>query len=345
MTAASVRNAAALHPFTRRHAVMTGLTTLALSAGSVLTAGAASMAPAKTQAKLTVTTPATTVQLPSTVTVNAKGGSGTGVVRYAVTGAMCSVGALSGVVSASAATTCVVKATKAATTHYKKATSGSVSVTFTAAPAPGPEFPTYANPDKASLVTSSWSTTGLLSTGPVDDSVNGRNWFINQYYSPSDKWLYTYVHPGAAVTLTWKVTGSNGQPLANTAVTLATLFAPGANNGKGDTTATFNAAGISNGNVTGMTDASGMVTFSLTNTNGSAPTAPDTWNSKAISVAPGVAAGTTVAAVAAETIEAGSGYSWTRMLLKVGNDTVTGDPASALVNQATDLVDVIVISN
>jgi hypothetical protein len=179
----------------------------------------------------------------------------------------------------------------------------------------------------------------------VDDSVNGRNWYINQYYSPSDKWLYTYVHPGAAVTLTWKVTGSNGQPLANTAVTLATLFAPGANNGKGDTTATFNAAGISNGNVTGMTDASGMVTFSLTNTNGSAPTAPDTWNSKAISVAPGVAAGTTVAAVAAETIEAGSGYSWTRMLLKVGNDTVTGDPASALVNQATDLVDVIVISN
>lgn len=344
MAAVSFRNAAVLRPFARGQFVLTGITALALSVSSVAVASAAGTSAPAIQAKFSVTASSTSVQLPATVTVHAKGGSGTGAVRYAVTGAMCSIGAVSGVVRATSATTCVVKATKAATTRFKKATSSAISVHFTAAVLTGTEFPTYGNPDKASLVTSSWSTTGFLGTGPVDDSVNGDNWFITSYYSPSDKWLYTYVHPGATVTLTWKVTGSYGQPLANTPVTLATLFAPGANNGKGDTTATFNAAGISNGNLSGTTDASGMVTFTITNTNGSAPTAPATWNSTKVSVAPGVAAGTTVAAVAAETIESGSGYSWTRMLLKIGSDTVTGDPASALVNQSTDLVDVIVVS-
>ena len=344
MAAALLRNAAVLRPSTRGRHVVAGLLVVALSGGSALSASAATKVTPVAQAKLTLVVPASSVQLPSSVVLHTKGGSGNGVVRFAVSGTACAVGATSGVVSATGAATCVVTATKAASTRYKKATTAAVTITFTV-PAPGPEFPTYATPDKASLVTSSWSTTGLLSTGPVDDSVNGRNWFITQYYSPTDKWLYTYVHPGATVTLTWKVTGSNGLPLANAPVVLATQFAPGANNGKGDTTATFTAPGMNNGNLSGTTDASGMVTFTFVNTNGSAPTAPATWNSKAITVAPGVAAGTTVAAVAAETIEAGSGYSWTRMLLKVGNDTVTGDPASALVNQATDLVDVIVISN
>jgi hypothetical protein len=215
-------------------------------------------------------------------------------------------------------------------------------LTVTFAAVGGIDNPTYLTPDKASLVTSSWSSTGWAGTGPVDDTTNGLNWFISTYYSPTDKWYHTYAAPGATITLSWIVTGSNGQRLAITPVTLQTQFAPGANNGKGDTDASFSAPSMVNGNISATTNNVGEVSFTFTTTNGSANAAPAGWNSKAVSFASGVAPKMTVADVAAETLEAGSGYSWTRMVLQVGSEKFTDDPANPNVTQATDLVDVII---
>jgi hypothetical protein len=128
--------------------------------------------------------------------------------------------------------------------------------------------------------------------------------FISNYYSPSDKWYYTYAAPGATIMLSWIVTGSNGQRLANTPVTLQTQFAPGANNGKGDTDVTFSAPSMVNDKISATTNSVGEVSFTFTNTNGSANAAPAGWNSYAVSSASGVAPKTTVADVAAETLGA-----------------------------------------
>ena len=295
------------------------------------------------QAALRLKAASATGLVGGSVLVQAKGGSGSGVVRFHVQGKGCAIGAKSGVLTSSDASACVVRATKAASGRYKTATSTALVIRFLAIG--GPDSPSYATPDKASLVTTSWGSTGLAGSGPANDSVNGRTWFINAYYSSSDKWYYAYAAPGATVTLTWVVTGSNGQLLPNTPVTLQTQFAPGANNGKGDTDATFTSPSMVNGNISGVTNGLGQVTFTFTNTNGSANSAPVGWNSQAVSGAPNIAPGTTVADVAAETLESGSGYSWTRMVLQIGTDTFTANPADPTVNQATDLVDIIVATN
>jgi hypothetical protein len=78
------------------------------------------------------------------------------------------------------------------------------------------------------------------------------------------------------------------------------------------------------GSLTGTTDANGDVTFTLVNTNvvtGSAPA--DTTTTAGVGTNEGP-------------------YSWTAMLLQVGSDVYTGDPAKK-VNQGTDRVDFIVI--
>lgn len=332
----------------RTAALRSSLVAAAAAVLVVTTFASASVAGATTtvkhsQAKLRITNTTRATTIGTTIKVRTAGGSGPGVVRFTASGTACSVGAASGVLNASVATKCVVVATKAASAHYKKTTSALVAFTFNAVV--GPESPSYITPDKASLVTSSWSTTGLDGTGPVNDTTNGFNWFIDAYYSPTDKWLYAYVTPGATVNLTWLITGSNGQRLADTAVTLQTQFAPGANNGAGDTDATFSATGMNNGALTGVTNSLGLVTFSFVNTNASAAPAPTGWNSNAVSSASGVAAGTTVADVAAEKLESGAGYAWTRMALVVGSDVITANPAAPTVNEATDLVDVIVAAN
>jgi hypothetical protein len=96
-----------------------------------------------------------------------------------------------------------------------------------------------------------------------------------------------------------------------------------------------------NGNISVVTNGIGVVTF----TNTSAQSAPVALISKAVSAVSGLVPGTTVADVAAENLEAGSGYSWTRMVLQIGNSTFTANPANPTVTQATDLVDVTVASN
>jgi hypothetical protein len=66
-----------------------------------------------------------------TTTLSTTGGAGGGAVTYSlVSGANCSVGGAGGnIVTATAATTCVVKATKAADSNYNEATSANLSIT------------------------------------------------------------------------------------------------------------------------------------------------------------------------------------------------------------------------
>jgi hypothetical protein len=187
--------------------------------------------------------------------------------------------------------------------------------------APPATGPTHASPDTAVMT----SVTGGVNSTPIDGTADGDQWFINAYYSAADHWNFTYVTPGATITQVWHVTGYDGTALKNQTVTLETAFANG--------TATWSATGIANnGNVTGTTDSSGNVSFTLTNTNSTGgPTPGDT--------------STEAAALAAE----GNG-PWTRMVLIVGTatsnsgsatDVITANPNST-VNQATDLVDFIV---
>jgi len=281
-------------------------------------------------------------------TIHVMGGSGAGKVLFGVLGNGCSIGAVSGVLSDTKVSTCEVIATKAAAGIYAAASSAPLRVAFSAHIPTGPEAASNLMPDRAALVTTNWATSGFAGTHPVDDSVNGRTWFLNAFYSPHDRWLYAYVRPLATVTMTWHITGSNGQILAHQAVTLQTQFGPGANNGKGDLDATFTGTGMVNGNMMGTTNVNGNVSFTFTNTNTSAPSTPSGWSMT--STAESATLGSNVSQAAAEAIESGSGYAWARMALQIGNDVFTAPNSlngvnNQTTNEATDLVDVIVLSN
>ena len=189
--------------------------------------------------------------------------------------------------------------------------------------ASGATSPSFAHPDKAVLT----SVTGLLSgTSLIDDTVNGDNLFINAYYAPSDRWLLSYIPAGGTITLNWTVTGSNGQPLANTAVTLQDNLAYSSAQG---TTWSQSALNVNNGSspggtISGTTNANGNVSFTITNTNSLSGTPPSDLASTS----------------GAESNE--GKYPWTCMILQVGNDVWTSSPASG-VNEATDRVDFIVV--
>jgi hypothetical protein len=329
------------------HSRSTRSRTAALVVGAlalVSVAAPASAAPAQ-QSALVITTAVHSAYTTGHITVDTRGGSGTGAVRFTATGAGCTINAVTGVLRDATAGTCVVKATKAASGHFGSTSSASVRFTFSVEVFV--ENATNQFPDRAALVTSDWAATGFTGLGPVDDSVNGRSWFINHWYSPTDRWLYCYVTPGAQVTMTWHITGSQGQPLTQTAVTLETQFAPGTNNGKGGKDATFTATGLSAGNITGVTDANGNVSFVLLNTNSNVPSPP--YGFSMTSTATTITAGVNVSQLAAETIESGSTYPWTRMALQIGSDIFTSPNTQVgnnpTTDEATDLVDVIVMSH
>jgi len=155
----------------------------------------------------------------------------------------------------------------------------------------------------------------------IDDTAHGAG-FIAQYYSPNDRWLQYYVDAGATISMTWHVTGTHAQPLANTAVTLIDNLAYANSSGT-----TWNVSGLNanpNGVLSGTTDALGNVSFTFTNTNSSSGNRPSD----------------TTTASGAEANE--SVYPWSRFVLEVGSDVFTANP-NTTVNQATDLVDLIVI--
>ena len=198
------------------------------------------------------------------------------------------------------------------------------AVTFSSSA--GATSASYAHPDAAVLT----NISGIDGTS-INDTATASGW-INTYYSPTDRLFENYLDAGSSVTLTWLVTGSNGSPLANTPVTLEDNLAYSNSSGT-----TWNVAGLNNnpntatapnsflgGTLSGTTDASGVVTFTVTNTNAASGVRPTDL--------------TTASAAAANE----GPYPWSRFLLVVGSDVIT-DTNLANVNQATDLVDLIVI--
>jgi len=252
------------------------------------------------------------------ITVLAEGGTVAGTPSYSVTGTNCSINASTGVLSASDVASCVVTA-KLYAGMTLKATAPTVTFTFAAAP----NNPTVQNPDVATL-------TGVTGThgSQIDDTANGKIYFINQYYNNNDHWYGNYIDAGATVTLTWHVTGSNGRALPNAPVTLRGNL--GYSNSAGVTWQEsslnqYPGGGPSpEGTLGGTTDANGNVTFTLHNLNTETGPAPSDL--------------TTTAGM-----QSNEGpFSWTAMLLQVGSDVYTGDPATT-INQGTDRVDLIVI--
>ena len=277
-----------------------------------------------TQATLTIANTMLTGNVGTPLTVTTSGGSGTGAVTFTVTGSGCAINASSGSLTDSAPGTCVVTAAKAADANYKAATSAPITFTFAAGGGGGgSDTPTFNNPDTAVLT----SITGI-DGAQINDTVNGDAYFINQYYSATDHWYENYIDAGAAVTMTWQVNGSNGQPLANEPVTLTDNLAYSCSVGTTWTDANLNinpgCGGGTQGTESGTTNANGIVTFTVTNTNTATGARPADMT-------------TTGAAESNEKI-----YNWTRFVLQVGTDTYTANP-NTTVDQATDLVDLIVI--
>ncbi len=298
---------------------MTSCSVVATKAGSGLYGSVTSAAVVFTfiPAKFSIvnTVHAGTVGTP--VTVVAEGGSLTGTVSYSVTGTGCAIVASTGVLTATQAGTCEVSATLKSGTKVLGSVSN-VAFVFTT------ENPTVANPDVATLT----SVTGAAGA-QVNDTANGDANFIDQYFNNGDHWYVNYVGAGSTITLTWHVAGSNKLPLAKAPVTLLSNLNYSCSTGVLWSTTSLNSFPGCNsgtqGSLSGTTDANGNVTFTLTNNNvvaGSAPT-------------------NTTSAAGVQANES-STFPWTAMLLQVGTDTYTGDPATT-INQGTDRVDFIII--
>ena len=107
--------------------------TLFASASLLLTLGVVSPASASTtlpQKPLKITNTAHKGYVGTSLKVSVSGGSGSGVIRFEVKGKHCMISTTSGLLRASAPTTCAVVATKAANPSYKMATSPVVHFVF-----------------------------------------------------------------------------------------------------------------------------------------------------------------------------------------------------------------------
>ncbi len=164
----------------------------------------------------------------------------------------------------------------------------------------GADTPSFSAPDAAVLS----SVTGLSpGTGIINDTVNGDALFINAYYSPTDRWLESYVNAGSTITLNWVVTGSNGAPLVNQAVSLISNLNYSGANGTSWQQPGLNAN--PSGVLTGVTDANGLVSFTITNSNANTGSRPaDTTSTSGAEANEGL-------------------YPWTCMVLQIGNDVWT----------------------
>ena len=251
------------------------------------------------------------------LTVIAVGGTATGTPYYSVTGTGCSINSSTGVLSASAAATCVV-------TAVLKSGSKTVATAPTASFGFTVENPTVAHPDVATLV----SVTGAVGA-QLNNTAQGQRDFINQYFNNSDHWYANYITAGSTITMKWHVNGSNGLPLGNAPVTLHGNLAYSCAIGVNWTTTSLNVypgcGGSAEGLLTGTTDSNGDVSFTLVNNNNVAGSNP-----------------TNMTAASAISGNESSTFPWTDMLLQVKNLTYTGDPHTN-INQATDRVDFIVI--
>ncbi len=274
--------------------------------------------------------------LPSeTGIVYATGGSGSGAVTYALdtsqsNGSQCSLNTSTGQVSDTGhvnQVNCWVTATKGSSTGFlATSAASSVQVTFTTLAAGGSGLATHATPDEAFLT---GITSGGTSLTSVDDTAQGLTWFINQYFSHPDHWLKYYITGGSTVVLTWHVQDFNGNALPNARVTLISNLPYTCSHGVTWAETTLNPA-QSNcnsaapfGSLTGTTDGSGNISFTLHNTNSaSTQTTGDM---------------TITGSRTAENTD-----KWSRFILKIGKEIPTSNPGS-LVNQATDIIDIIML--
>mgnify|MGYP006266889099 CR=1 FL=1 len=266
--------------------------------------------------KLTITNTNRDGNVGAPIMVTADGGSAKGTLKFSVTGDGCTIDAVTGALNASALANCAVTASKVS---GSKTNEKSAPATFTFI------APTVTHPDVATLT----SVTGAVGA-QIDDTANGLNYFIRQYYNSNDHWYGNYIDAGSTITLNWHVAGPNGLPMANAPVTLRSNL----NYSSCTYLTTWNVASLNNhpgcytpdpeGTLTGTTDMNGDVSFTITNTNDYTGNRP--WDMTSV-----------------WGMEGNEGpYVWTDMLLQVGNDTYTGNPATQ-VNQATDRVDFIVI--
>jgi hypothetical protein len=172
-------------------------------------------------------------------------------------------------------------------------------------------------------------TTGGTTATAIDDTAFGDANFIYTYYSAPDHFLKYYVSGGSTVVLTWHVQDFSGNPLANKAVTLISNLGYSGSHGVTWTETSLNPAppnsgsGTPFGTLTGTTDASGNVSFTIHNTNATSV------NSSGVATPAG--------SRTAETVD-----NWSRFVLKIGSEVFTANP-NPTVNQATDLVDLIML--
>jgi hypothetical protein len=271
----------------------------------------------------------------ATATVYTTGGSGTGAVTYSLdtaqsNGSQCAVNASTGDVTDTGhvdLVNCWVTATKAASDGYLSATAtSSVEITFNSAAGGGSASASFATPDKAFLTSITSNSTAVTA---VDDTTQGYAWFIDSYFSHPDHWLKYYVTGGSTVVMTWHVTDFSGTALPNKAVTLISNLGYSCSHGVTWSETALNPApaicksGTPFGSLAGTTDSNGDVTFTLHNTNATSVNSTGDM--------------TLAGSRLAETVD-----NWSRFVLKIGSEVFTANP-NTTVNQATDLIDIIML--
>jgi hypothetical protein len=144
------------------------------------TSAAAPVTATKTpQATLTVTGAPASAANGTSFTVSTSGGSGTGAVTFAATGA-CSNSAGGALISMTAGTgTCSIAATKGADANYDEATSAPVSVTATPAASPAAPSALTATANSANQITLAWSDNSTGEDGfKIERSPTNQNNFV-----------------------------------------------------------------------------------------------------------------------------------------------------------------------
>lgn len=212
------------------HAVYQLRNTITLSACAVATAvlvsacggGSASTASLMAQATLTAVAASTSLTTGGTTTLSTSGGSGTGAVTYAVASGASSCSIASTTLTASAAGSCTVTATKAADATYSAATSAAITVTVSA---PLVASTTYATFDEtpAPTLTNFGGLTGTIDTDPALSSNKALKLIKT---AAGETW--------AGSTITTCATGTTGSvptiPLTSTNKTMTLrAYAPAAN--------------------------------------------------------------------------------------------------------------------
>ncbi len=267
------------------------------------------------------------------VTVTTSGGSGTGKTTFTATTVTGTAGSCvvtsAGSLTAAHAAVCSVVANKAASGVYGAQSSAAAKFIFQ---------------PLANVITLVQAGTTKSSITAINNTTAGDTKFIDAYFAPADHWYQSYINAGSATTLVFLVTDTKGTVQKSAQVTLvdglAYSGAPG--------TQTFSETGLNalncvggctDGLLTGTTNSSGLVSFTLHNTNTFASTV--------------LKPNDTTTGDGAIANENSGLYPWNRFLVVNGRPSATSVDAlftenlayspTPSVTQTTDLVDLITI--